>query len=308
MGRVIVVQKLVYGTTTIVSKIFRCSLILSGLNLILFSCKEQPPKVTLTASPTPKPEIQYKSYTLEKSIVHTLLIPAASHFSVTPAISPELDSLESFAQKHNALAAINGGFFDPENSQSTSSIIVQGQQVADPRNNDRLINNPNLAPYLPKILNRSEFRRYRCGSSWRYDITFHTAPTPTGCQLIDALGGGPGLLPLTLVEEGFLAVANGETIRDALGSSQGNARSAVGIKGSNIIFVMVAQSQSTAGMSLQALSNFMKTLGVEKAINLDGGSSSALYYKGKTISGKLDEKGKPSQRPVKSVLLIQSQK
>lgn len=291
------------------SKIFRSSLILIPLNLILCSCTQQPPKAAFTTSPTPKPEIQYKSYTSATSIIHTLQIPAASHFIITPAISPKLDSLESLAQKHNALGAINGGFFDPENGKSTSHIIVQGQQIADPRHNDRLINNPNLAPYLPKILNRSEFRRYRCSNIWRYDITLHTAPTPINCQLVDALGGGPGLLPLNLVEEGFLAVANGKTIRDALGSSQGNSRSAVGIKDNKIIFVMVAQKpeSSSSGMSLQALSNFMKTLGVEKALNLDGGSSSALYYNGKTLYGKVDEKGNPSQRAVKSVLLIQAQ-
>jgi len=289
-----------------VSKIFRRSSILIALNLTL-SCTPTPPPKAIT-TPTPKPEIQYKSYTLKTSIIHTLQIPTGSHFIITPAISPKLDNLESFAQKHNAIGAINGGFFDPENGKSTSHIIVQGQQVADPRNNDRLINNPNLTPYLPKILNRSEFRRYRCGSIWRYDITLYTAPTPTNCQLVDALGGGPGLLPLNLVEEGFLAIANGQTIRDSLGSSQNNARSAVGIKDNNIIFVMVAQTQSpSSGMSLQALADFMKTLGVEKAINLDGGSSSALYYNNKTIYGKVDDQGKSSQRPIKSVLLIQAE-
>jgi exopolysaccharide biosynthesis protein len=293
-----------------VSKVFRSSLILIPLNLFLFSCTKQPPQATFPTAPTPKPKIQYKSYTLKTSIIHTLQIPVASNFVITPAISPNLDNLDSFAQKHNAIAAINGGFFDPENGKSTSHIIVQGQQVADPRQNERLINNPNLAPYLPKILNRSELRRYRCGKIWRYDITQHTATIPTGCKLIDALGGGPGLLPLNLVEEGFLAVANGVTIRDALGSSQGNARSAVGIKENEIILVMVAQKPDSpsSGMSLQELTDFMKTLGAEKAINLDGGSSAALYYNGKTISGKVDEQGKPSQRPVKSVLLIQTEK
>ncbi len=290
------------------SKIFRRSLIFIPLNLILSSCTKQPPKATFTTSPTPKPEIQYKSYTSATSIIHTLQIPAASHFVITPAISPELDSLENFAQKHQALGAINGGFFDPVNSQSASHIIIKAQQVAAPRTNDRLINNPNLTPYLPKILNRSEFRRYRCGNIWSYDITLHTAATPTGCQLVDALGGGPSLLPLTLVEEGFLAIEAGKTIRDSLGSSQGNARSAVAIKGSDIIFVMVAQTNPSSGMSLQALADFMKTLGVDKAINLDGGSSSALYYNGKTIYGKLDEKGNQTKRPIKSALLITTEK
>lgn len=276
------------------------SLILIALNLTS-SCTNQPP----TTTPTPQPQIQYKTYTQKTSIIHTLQIPT-SHFSITPAVSPNLDTLENFVQKHHALGAINGGFFDPKNSKSTSHIIVQAQQIADPRQNDRLINNPDLAPYLPKILNRSEFRRYRCGNIWRYDITPHTAATPNNCQLVDALGAGPNLLPLNLVEEGFLAVANGQT-RDALGSTQANARSAVAIKDNYIIFVMVAQTQTPgSGISLPALADFLKTLGAQKALNLDGGSSSALYYNGKTIAGKLDDQGKPSQRPVKSVLLIQA--
>jgi exopolysaccharide biosynthesis protein len=58
-------------------------------------------------------------------------------------------------------------------------------------------------------------------------------------------------------------------------------------------------------MSLQALADFMKTQDVEKAMNLDGGSSSSLYYKGKTSYGKVDEKGNQLRRLVKSVLLVQ---
>lgn len=96
-------------------------------------------------------------------------------------------------------------------------------------------------------------------------------------------------------------------IRDPLGISQPNARSAIGITRNNtIIWVMVAQKPDLAnsGMTLQELTDFMKTLGVEKAINLDGGSSSSLYYQGKTITGKVKD-GKPIQRSIKSALLIQ---
>lgn len=54
----------------------------------------------------------------------------------------------------------------------------------------------------------------------------------------------------------------------------------------SVIWVMVAQKSEPAtssGMSLPALANFMKTMGVEPAMNLDGGSSSSLYYQGKTF-------------------------
>ncbi len=253
--------------------------------------------------------IRYQSQTLPQSVVHILWIPAQSRFSVTPALSQSLDTLENFAQKNRAVAALNGGFFDPANQKSTSYVVLQGKLVASPKLNSRMIKNPDLAPYLDKILNRTEFRRYLCGETVRYGIAFHSELPPGGCQLVDALGGGPRLLPdLTSVQDGFLDYSNGKVIRDSLGSSQPNARTAVGItRDGSILWVMVAQkpeAPTTSGMSFQALAAFMKTLGVEEAMNLDGGSSSSLYYKGKTIYGKVNSQGNVVRRSVKSVLLI----
>ncbi len=291
-------------------KIFALSLLIIGLGIVLLSIshKEPPRTASSTVEPPLEKEVQYKSYTLESSVVHTLLIPANSRFLVIPAASQELSSLESFAQKHEAVAVINGGFFDPQNQESTSYVVQQGVLVADPRKNERLIDNPKLAPYLEKILDRTEFRRYRCGLTVGYDLALHSEPTPKECQLVDALGGGPRLLPeITSVAEGFLDVDNGIVIRDSLNSRQSNARSAVGItRDRNILLVMVAQKplSQTSGMSLAALADFMKTLGVEKAMNLDGGSSSSFYYEGKTFYGKVDNQGNPLRRPVLSVLLV----
>jgi exopolysaccharide biosynthesis protein len=57
-------------------------------------------------------------------------------------------------------------------------------------------------------------------------------------------------------------------------------------------------------MTFTELTTFLKTLGAEQAMNLDGGSSSSFYYQGKTSYGKVDTEGYPIQRPVKSVLLV----
>lgn len=164
-----------------------------------------------------------------------------------------------------------------------------------------------MATYLPKIFNRSEFRRYQCGQEIRYDITPHSAPVLKDCQLTEAIGGGPQLLPQnTAVAEGFVDYQNGALIRDPLGSSQPNARSAIGItRNGDLVLVMAAQTETLpAGLSLAELAEFMRTIGVEKALNLDGGSSASFYYQGKTVYGKRDEAG-VVQRPVKSVLLVQ---
>lgn len=293
-------------------KILGLGLILIGLGVLpLYKPHQKRPDAPSSGVllMPPEKDIHYDSYRLDQSVVHTLWIPAGSRFLVTPALSPQLSTLENFAQKQQAVAAINGGFFDPQNQKSNSYIIRQGVLEADPSLNERMMNNPNLAPYLQKILNRSEFRQYRCGQTVHYDIALHAEPSPPGCQLVHALGGGPRLLPeMSLVQEGFLAVAHGKVIRNPLGSNQPNARSAVGItRDGSIVLVMVAQkpeAPTSSGMSLPALAAFMKTLGVEKAINLDGGSSSCFYYKGESFYGKVNEKGNWVRRQVKSVLLI----
>ncbi|NMG21404.1 phosphodiester glycosidase family protein [Brasilonema bromeliae] len=251
--------------------------------------------------------IKYEQRNLPNSIVHILNIPSGSQFVVTPALSSQLNTVEEFAKQHQAVAIINAGFFDPVNQKTTSIIFQQGKLIANPKDNERLVNNPDLKPYLNKILNRAEFRRYLCEQTVRYSITLHSEPLQVGCQLVDALGGGPQLLPeLTSVQEGFVDNANR---RDALGSTKANARTAIGITGDGtIVLVMVAQKPDVAansGMSLPELARFMQTLAVEKAMNLDGGSSSSLYYDGKTFYGKVDSKGNLVKRPVKSVLIVQ---
>ena len=253
--------------------------------------------------------IRYEATEQEQSIIHTVTVPHKGNFSITPAIEEELQPITDFATKYQAIAVINGGYFDPNNQKTTSYVVKEGKLLADPRTNERLIDNPDLIPYLGKILNRVEFRRYLCGEDIRYDIALHNTPYPDGCELKDALGGGPSLLPKdTSVKEGFVAYSEGKIIRNAIGTTSPNARSAVGIKDNgDIVLAMVEQKPSasgSAGMSLPELADFLSTLGVTKAMNLDGGSSASLYYQGTTFYGRLDREGNKIKRPVKSVLVV----
>lgn len=290
-----------------VRKIKLLALILISLAMALwFNLRFSTPSIPTIAASPPK-TIRYFDRTLPQSIAHIVLIPANSKFLVTPALSQKVATVEEFAQKYQAVAILNAGFFDPANQKTTSYVVRQGKLIADPKENERLVNNPNLKSYLGQIFNRAEFRRYLCGQTTRYSIALHSQSPPAGCQLVDAIGAGPRLLPeLTLEKEGFVDNANK---RDALGSNQPNARTAVGItRDGSVILVMVAQKPSApanSGISLPALANLMKTLGADRAMNLDGGSSSSLYYNGKTFYGKVDLEGNSIKRPVKSVLLVQ---
>lgn len=281
------------------------------------ACTQVVPPQPSAPPPTPAPvvekKLEYNVQPLSRSLVHTLKIPANGQFRITTAVAERVQSVEEFATATQAIAVLNGGFFDPENQKSTSSIFHQGQQVAKPEDNERLMNNLDLLPYLDKILNRTEFRRYQCGASDQYAIAQRQDLPPVNCQLQDALGAGPRLLPfMSLKPEGFLDVQSGTVVRDPLGHTQPNARSAIGLtRDGSILWILAAQrpdASTNSGLSLPELADFMKKMGVVQGMNLDGGTSSAMFFQGETFYGKVNETGAAIARPVKSVLLVQSTK
>ncbi|MEO0406125.1 MAG: phosphodiester glycosidase family protein [Cyanobacteria bacterium P01_A01_bin.135] len=265
-----------------------------------------------TALPTEG--LRYRAQNLERATAHVVTVPPA--YKVTVAIADEttdaLTPVAAIAQSQGAIAALNAGFFDPQNGQTTSYITIDGELIADPRDNGRLMDNPDLLPYREQILNRSEFRRYRCSgldredSHFRYGIAPHSSPPPCGCHIVDVVGGGPSLLPLTSEAEGFVAEVDGARIRDALGETQPNARSAVGITPEGEVLLVAVEQRpelDRSGVSLPELADLMRSLGAQTALNLDGGSSTTLYYQGQTYAGRWVE-GAPVERPVKSALVV----
>ncbi|MBK8190473.1 MAG: phosphodiester glycosidase family protein [Vampirovibrionales bacterium] len=228
------------------------------------------------------------------------------------ASGDRLQRLEAFVAHSRARAAINGGYFDPANGQTTSFVLEEGQPWQDPRNNKRLTDNPALKPYLPSIFNRSEFRLYACATGRRYDIAFHDAPAPEGCTLQAALGAGPQLAPdNTAQAEAFIAFdAAGKRTRDPLGVDRPNARSLIGItpQGDVILglFTQSPQPAASRGFTLTQASALMQEAGAERVMALDGGGSSAAYYDGRYYYGKLNAKGQVEKRALKSILAVVS--
>lgn len=262
--------------------------------------------------PSPPDPPVYETLSLPSATVHWVTIPDPVYYPVRVAVTETLTPVEAMAAQvcgsTGCAVAINAGFFDPNNGLTTSAVVMNGDLVADPRQNPRLMENPDLTSYLDSILNRSEFRRYTCDGLPSYAISFHRDPIPAGCTLIDSVGAGPQLLPeSTAVPEGFFDPTTG---RDAIGSQSANARSAVGLTADGaIVLVMVAQvpGVSPAGLSLPDLAALMAEQGVVQALNLDGGSSSTLVADGATHYGRLNQAGEWVQRPVKSILWVSAQ-
>ncbi|MGB5916748.1 MAG: phosphodiester glycosidase family protein [Phormidesmis sp.] len=267
--------------------------------------------VPMEASYSLQPE--YRTYELDQATVHVVSIPAGVAVSI--AVADDLMTVKAFATAENAIAVLNGGFFDPYNGETTSHLIFQGNTLSGPADNERLVNNPDVQPYLSQILNRSEFRTYRCRTSaqtseLRYEIAAHdeaASAIADSCTLVDAIGAGPQLLPEdTSFKEGFTDYADDELVRDAIGSTNPNARSAIGIVSdtNEVVLIMAAQRSDASGFTLANMADFAQTLGVDSLLNLDGGSSSTLYYDDQIYPARLDADGNPVERPVKSVIMI----
>ena len=255
------------------------------------------------------------SYDLPRATVQVALFPTEV-ITISVAVSDALQPIDAFVAgeiSSTPTSIINGGFFDPQNGKTTSHLTVGGEVVGDPADNERLVGNPDLQQYLPQILNRSEFRAYRCDleasarGSLRYDVTLHDAAVPDGCEIECAVGAGPQLLPDDTSElEAFTAYENGELVRDAIGSMNPNARSAIGIDADGAVyFIMVEKTAELPGLTLAEVSEFAASLGVVKLLNLDGGSSSSLRFADQTFYGRFDPNGSPIERPVKSVIFAQ---
>ena len=266
------------------------------------------PSESMANGPRSPEPVRYETRTFPAAIAHVISVPANGAWQIRAAVAPTVETLDRWIQQTpGSIAAINGGFFDPDNQKTTAFVTHQGKLVADPRTNEQLVNNPALTPYLRQIFDRSEWRRYQCGATVRDAIVLHSTAIPAGCDLLEAIGGGPQLLPkLTIEPEGFWLQTAGQVIRDPIGVYRRNARSAIGLAADGRVWlVMVQQRSSQGGMTLPELAQFLQSLGADRALNLDGGTSSAIYANGHLIYGKRDESDRPQGRPVKSVLLVQ---
>ncbi|MBI1841316.1 MAG: phosphodiester glycosidase family protein [Verrucomicrobia bacterium] len=104
------------------------------------------------------------------------------------------------------------------------------------------------------------------------EIETTTFPDTRGCET--AIGGGPAL-----VRDGKMGGYSGN-------KTDRHPRSAFGWNDSHWFFVEVdgRQSNLSIGMTLPEFSEYLRTLGVKEALNLDGGGSATLWLFGQVVN------------------------
>lgn len=106
-----------------------------------------------------------------------------------------------------------------------------------------------------------------------------------------------------LVENGEVSVEKGQEVSRA---KSGNPRTAIGIVGQNhyVFVVSDGRTSDSQGLSLYELAEFMQSLGVTTAYNLDGGGSSTLYFNGQVVNQPTTNGKRIQERSVSDIVCI----
>ena len=158
-----------------------------------------------------------------------------------PFVVEELKINEEVYNETGAKLVVNAGFFDPKNQKTVSYVVINGETILNPQDNENLMNNIALQPYIEKILNRSEFRILEDeNGKIVYDITPHNQEIAEGFKLKHSIQGGPMLLPeLRLEEEFFILKRDGKVISESASSLHKYARTAIGIRENKVYLFII---------------------------------------------------------------------
>lgn len=211
--------------------------------------------------------------------------------------------LKTNAEVHKESGArltVNAGFFDPQNQKTISYVTMESQTYEDPMFNENLLANPFLRKNLSKILNRTEFRVVECDGKLKYEIVSHNTPVDFTCDIRQAVQGGPLILPqLRLEEELFIVKDVDKVVRESCSVLHKVARTILGIKDGDLHILIITDEHPMDMYEVQAL---CKKLDFERAMGLDGGSSTSMNYK--NIYNVISTKGDGGGRQLKSFILV----
>lgn len=214
--------------------------------------------------------------------------------------SGDLMTNEEVHNKSGAILTVNGGFFDPNNSKTISYITMDRQTMEDPMLNENLLANPVLRKNLSKIINRTEFRIVECDNKYMYEIVSHNAPVDFACTVTESVQGGPLILPdLHLEEEFFIVREDGKVIRESGSVLHKTARTILGLKDDELHILIITDENP---MDMYEVQVYCKSLGLTRAMGLDGGSSTSMNYKNKYSVISL--KGDGAGRRLKSFIMV----
>jgi len=181
------------------------------------------------------------------------------------------------AESVDAVLAINGDYYG---AQEKGYVIRNGKLYRD-----------------TAIANQEDLVIYEDGSFGIINESDVTAQELIEKGVVQTLSFGPAL-----VQNGKITVSQNEEVGQAMAS---NPRTAIGIIDDNhyVFVVSDGRTSESEGLSLYELAEFMDSLGVGTAYNLDGGGSSTMYFNGSVVNNTTGGMGN-SERSVSDIVYI----
>lgn len=197
-----------------------------------------------------------------------LEIPLHSQYQLAFTYEPRRTPTSTHAIRHNAIAAINGTFFDMDLHNPICYLRINGKEVG--------VNTPGS-----DTVNRKYYQYGAMALHKGRPYIFHT----------DSARMWERSLPdSNLMTAGPLLLLDGkmQPLRDdRTFVTQRHNRTAIGVKDDStvILFVVDGRMAESAGMSLSELEKTLSWLGCCDALNLDGGGSTTMYVRNQPHAG-----------------------
>lgn len=243
------------------------------------------------------PGLQWKHFWFKKDLFNAnqniSILEINPHKKITIALGYEKQVLKpvgDYAKKANAIAAINGSFFDVKNGGAVDMIKVNGEIISTNQ------------------LNKSEKRALHQKSALLFNKGKLSIAKWDGTSDWESKLGGD-----IMVTGPLLIYHNNMEILDTTAFFRmRHPRTAVAVTHNRVLLITIdGRNENSAGVSLPELAKVLKWLKATDGVNLDGGGSTTMWVNNQTTNGivnypsdnkKWDHEG---ARKVANVVLVE---
>lgn len=171
------------------------------------------------------------------------------------------------ANNRGAVAAINGTYFDMGESERSVCFVARKGKVVE------YTHDP-----LGQLSNGAVVMDGSDVDIIPWDVKMEHLLYPDSVGVSDAAVKNVMVAGPLLLQDGFM-----ESFRDESHIMGKHPRSAIAVKGKHVFLVVVdgRDEERAIGVTIPELAHMLKVLGMEKALNLDGGGSSTLWARPK---------------------------
>ncbi len=193
---------------------------------------------------------------------------AAHQFGKKEMIVPEL------GERSGALLAVNGGFFDETTNANCGILKIDGK----------------LMPFSKEQPEELWFvggsaMGFDIQGKWHFMVRTNSLWPADWSAVNNALAGGHHLIIDGSINP-HVELAQYDPRREQRHAGGPNPRTAFGITTNKVALIVALDGRHPGraeGITLKQLAHFMKQLGCENSINLDGGGSTTLWVRGRGI-------------------------